>query len=258
MSTLTTKDTWRESYLARGEPTDLEFDWRNRSNIVIAQMLESIGLSGKNVLEIGAGDSQWLPYLARKYPESRFAGLDYTEDGCKRLAERADKKANISIDIYHQDMFRADPSLHNQFDVVISFGVIEHFTDLAEALHAKQRFLNDQGVIFSLIPNLAGSIGFLAKRFNRDVFEMHNPHDWASFVDGHQRAGLSVVAGGYLGSTNYGVLSSCFPEQKGLPWHFYLLLTRLSKFVGLLESRFGDFSYSKALSPYIYAISRVE
>ena len=85
---------------------------------------------------------------------------------------------------------------------------------------------------------------------------MHNPHDWNSFLEGHRKAGLTVISGGYLGSGNFGVLSSCFKKHEGLSWHTYVLLTRLSKAVWLLESKLGDLPGSRMFSPHIYAISR--
>lgn len=121
---------------------------------------------------------------------------------------------------------------------------------------AKRNYLNEHGLMFTLIPNMAGSIGFFTRLFNRGVYEMHNPHDLVSFLEGHRKAGMAVLYGGYLGSNNYGVLSSCFNERRGLSWHAYVLLTRLSKAVGYLECKLGDFPVSKSFSPYIYAISR--
>jgi 2-polyprenyl-3-methyl-5-hydroxy-6-metoxy-1,4-benzoquinol methylase len=257
MNALTRREYWDQGYAARDERAECRFDWREYVNHLLVKKIEGLGLDGKRVLEIGAGDSAWLPYFARRYPGSRFAGLDYSEAGCARLAKRAAGLGRPSaIEVHHQDMFAADSALHGQFDLVMSFGVVEHFADLAQPLAAKRRYLADGGTMFTLIPNMAGVIGRLTKRFNRAVYDMHNPHDWESFLDGHRRAGLAVSAGGYLGSSNFGVLSSCFTEPRGAAWHTYVLLTRLSKAVWFLESRFGDLPASRTFSPYIVAASR--
>src|SRR6266487_4707925 len=106
MSTLTKKEDWEQGYVSCKEIVDLNFDWRGHINYILVKKIEEIGLDGKSVLEIGAGDSQWLPYFAKKYPGSRFAGLDYSKAGCERLAERAAGICEAAtIDIYHQDMF---------------------------------------------------------------------------------------------------------------------------------------------------------
>jgi 2-polyprenyl-3-methyl-5-hydroxy-6-metoxy-1,4-benzoquinol methylase len=258
MTTLTKKEDWDKGYVSRKEIVDLNLGWRNHTNYLIVKKIEEIGLDGKSVLEIGAGDSQWLPYFAKKYPGSRFAGLDYSKVGCERLAERAAAICEATtIAIYHQDIFAMENVLHERFDLVLSFGVVEHFTELSHVLLAKQKYLKDKGLMFTLIPNMAGSIGYLTKLFNREVYEMHNPHDWNSFLAGHREAGLMVISGGYIGSTNFGVLSSCFEKSQGFSWHTYVFLTRLTKAMGLVESKFGDLPSSRLFSPYIYAISRV-
>lgn len=257
MRALTKIEYWDQGYEARNEAAELTFGWRDYINYLIAEKIEGIGLEGKSVLEIGAGDSMWLPYLAKKYPGTQFAGVDFSKAGCQRLADRvAAAGAPVTIDIHNEDMFAAESALHGTFDLVLSFGVIEHFTDLSAALLAKRRYLKDRGLMFSLIPNMAGSVGTLAKVLNRQIFEMHNPHDWNSFLEGHRRAGLTVISGGYLGSSNFSVLSSCIEHHRGLSWHAYVLLTRLSKAIALVESRLGNLPASKAFSPYIYAISQ--
>ena len=258
MRELTNIDYWDQGYTARDQPTELTFDWRNHVDRLIADRIEGIGLDGKDVLEVGAGDSMWLPYLARKYPAARFAGVDFSKAGCERLAARAGAGVPVKIGVHHEDMFAEESALHGAFDLVLSFGVVEHFADLSVALLAKRRYLKRQGLMFSLIPNLAGSIGHLAKAWNREVFEMHNPHDWASFLDGHHRAGFTVLSGGYLGSSNFGILSSCVEPGRGIPWHAYVFLSRLNKAISLVESRVGNLPASRMFSPYIYAISQAQ
>jgi len=257
MNALTGKKHWDLTYDTREDADEFVLGWREHLNGLIARQIERIGLDGKNVLEIGAGDSRWLPYFARKYPGARFAGLDYSEVGCEKLARRVaalDRPAAVRI--YQQDMFAPESPLHGAFDLVMSFGVVEHFVDLAQALAAKRRYMKDDGLMFTVIPNMAGVLGRLTRRLDRTVYDIHNPHDWDSFLDGHHQAGLSVISGGYLGSSNFGVLSSCFKEAAGWGWQAYVLLTRLSKAVWFLESRFRDLPATKALSPYIVALSR--
>lgn len=227
----------------------------NYSNRLILSKLIEADMKNKRILEIGAGDSVWLPYLAKKFPSSQFVGVDYSESGCKLLSERASRD-DANIEVVHEDMFVENSQLHGSFDMAISYGVVEHFDDLGHVLAAKKRYLKHGGVMFTIIPNMAGVLGTLARMWNREVYDKHNPHDWGSFLLGHQQAGLDVVSGGYLGSTNFGVLSSCFEKHEGLAWHTYVFLTRLSKAVWLLESKLGDLPESRMFSPSIYAISR--
>jgi SAM-dependent methyltransferase len=258
MSKLTEKEYWDESYRYGRDFGELDVQgFRNRFQYLICNKIEDIGLLNKSVLEIGAGDSQWLPYFAARYRSSAFAGLDYSEAGCARLAERA-RRGGVTIEVHHEDMFATESRLHGMFDLVMSFGVVEHFDDLAVPLSAKRRYVADRGRIFTLIPNMAGAIGHLSKVYNRRIYDMHNPHDLESFLDGHSRAGLIVESSGYLCSTGFGVISSCFERRAGLSWQTYVLLTRLSKVVWLIEHHLGSLPATRFFSPYIYAVSRAK
>lgn len=257
MEKLTDKTYWEGTYNQRRRQPSLNVDgFMNYSNRLILNKLLETNLDNKRVIEIGAGDSIWLPYLAKKFPSSRFGGMDYTESGCTLLAERA-RRENANIQIFQEDMFAENSHLHNTFDVAISFGVVEHFDSLEHTLKAKSKYLSNGGVMFTLIPNMAGVLGKLTHRWNREVHEKHNPHDWPSFLLGHQKAGLEVLSGGYLGSTNFGVLSSCFPSRHGLSWQVSRALVATSLTTWWIENKLGNLPSSKTFSPYIYAISRV-
>jgi 2-polyprenyl-3-methyl-5-hydroxy-6-metoxy-1,4-benzoquinol methylase len=256
MKTLTEKNYWEKTYTHRHGQQSLNIDgFKNFPNHLILNKLLQTDLKNKLVLEIGAGDSVWLPYLANQFDSSKFVGLDYTENGCTLLTQRA-HEAGVNIEVVQEDMFAQTSRLHNKFNYVMSFGVVEHFDDLGFALASKKKYLTQDGIMFTLIPNMAGVLGSLVRNWNREIYDKHNPHDLASFLNGHQQAGLEVIAGGYLGSNNFGVLSSCFPERKGLPWQLSRVLVAASLASWWIEDKTGDFPTTKTFSPYIYAISR--
>jgi hypothetical protein len=103
---------------------------------------------------------------------------------------------------------------------------------------------------------MSGIIGIFTKWLNKGIYEIHFPHDLNSFLKGHRNAGLEIIESGYLGSTNFGVLSSCFDRPIGWKYRTYVWLSRLTKVLNLIESRIGNFPVTKTFSPYIYAISR--
>lgn len=257
MEKLTDKTYWEGTYSRRKNHLSLSVDgFVNYSNrLILSKLLEMDMKKNKRVLEIGAGDSVWLPYLAGRFPSSQFVGVDYSENGCALLSERANS-AGVSIDVVDEDMFVQNSRLHGAFDIAISFGVVEHFDNLGLVLAAKKRYLKRGGVMFTLIPNLAGVMGPLVRIWNREVYDKHNPHDWISFLRGHQQAGLEVISGGYVGSSDFGVLSSCFPERRGLQWQMSRVLVAASLATWWIEEKVGNLPSSKIFSPYIYAISQ--
>lgn len=260
MNNLSQQKYWDDGYrlLDRGESLPDLDDFRFLPERRCVEAIESVGLKGKRVLELGAGDSDILLLLSRRWQSvSNFVGLDYSSTGCASLTRRAGA-AGLDVTVVNADMFSAPEELIKEFDVVYSIGLVEHFLNLAEVLGATSRFVAPGGTIVTIIPNMSGAIGKLTKRLNRAVYEIHNPHNLLSFLEGHARAGLEVLRAGYLCSTNFGVLSSCFDTSNARGWRVYVSLSRLSKALWLFESRIAELPKSAFLSPYIFAVSRTK
>jgi SAM-dependent methyltransferase len=211
---------------------------------------------GKRVLEIGAGNSALLCYLARRFDgKARFSGLDYSEAGCRMLVRRAEREG-ATIEVIHQDLFAPAPDLLGQFDLVYSIGVAEHFSSLPPVLGATRQLLSPNGRMFTLIPNMAGILGTLTRQYNRAVYDLHAPHTMVSFLQGHDEAGLVVEQSGYLCSTNFGVISSCFRGETDRGWTTYKWLSRVTTLLWLMESKIGELPHTATFSPYLFTISR--
>lgn len=254
---LTTAGYWDAGYAATVDGAALVTgDFRRHPDLQVARAILSLGLEGRRVLEIGAGNSALLTHLARGATgAASFTGLDYTPTGCRLLEERAAREG-VRVSVVQQDLFTPNPSLDGCFDLVYSIGVVEHFGDLAGVLRAMRGYLAPDGVMFTLIPNMRGLPGALVRRYNRQVFEMHTPHDLASLRAGHTAAGLEIMSASYLCSTNFGVLSSCFQSSADPGFTTYKWLSRLSKALWLMESHVGDLPALPVLSPYLVAVSR--
>lgn len=253
---LTTPAYWNSTY-ASGDLAPLELEgYKNRASRTLIQTLERSLSDRSRVLEVGAGNSAVLTYLAKQHGErAQFSGLDYSERGCEMLALRA-KSAGVTVEIIRRDLFELPPAGSTRFDLVYSIGVVEHFRDLAAVLRAKKQLLAPRGRMLTVIPNMAGAIGVLTRRYNRAVYDAHVPHTLRSFLDGHAAAALEVQSCGYLCSTNFGVLSSCFATVNDRGWSTYLWLSRLTKALWFLEDRLGaELPHSRLLSPYIFAVA---
>ncbi len=248
------KSYWEQQY--RGSrSSDLPLEgFTNRPNQLILEKIVPLLPETKSVLEIGAGGSLWLPYLASHFPDKKFVGLDYSESGCQKLTESVRDKC-LKVDVVNADMFEPPDYLLGKMDLVVSFGVVEHFQYLPATMAAIRRFLSSEGMIFTIIPNMAGMLGDLTKRFDPSVYNIHIPHNLKSFVTGHTEAGLEVCAAGYLCSSNFGVLSSAVPES-GPRFAIYKWLSRLSKLGWYFEDRFLPLPATSYFSPFIYCISR--
>jgi 2-polyprenyl-3-methyl-5-hydroxy-6-metoxy-1,4-benzoquinol methylase len=255
---LTDSVFWDRAYEDRVLEPFNGHDWRNYAAVQIVRAVRAIGLDGKRICEVGGGDGQLSAYMARLHPSASFSVIDYSEKGCA-LARRRSLLERVALHVHQQDVFEPDGSLLGVFDVVMSFGVVEHFRDLPGVLAAKRRLLKPGGVMFTLIPNFAGSVyASLCKRWSRSVFDDHVPHDMKSLTSGHVAAGLVPKHAAYIGSTEFGMLSMAMsaPEKKSrVDYQLYLGLTRVSKALHYFEWKIVDLPSTRFFSPYIFVVS---
>ncbi len=148
------------------------------------------------LIEIGAGASEWLPMICKKYKYEAF-GLDYSKEGCRRARINLNE-AGIKGVIICCDMFNPPKTYKNKFDVVCSFGLVEHFSDTTKAIKACANFLKPNGIIVTLIPNMTGLNGFFYKVFNRNVFDTHVPLNLDQLALAHENANLEIYHKSYL------------------------------------------------------------
>lgn len=255
MSEITEISYWDDGYRQRDSiiPSAAECN-ENYCEEVFINRIRDVGLAGKRVLEIGGGGSAVLARLALDNPKAQFVCLDYSEHGCALVKKFAAERGLSNLDAVLCD-FRKPPTDIGTFDLVYSIGVVEHFTDLAEILDVFAGYIAQNGKMLTMIPNMAGSLGFLAKIINRAVYDIHVPYDREDLRYGHDRGRLQLVSCEYFGSSNFGVLSSCVNNSEGLKWQVYLWLSRLSKVGFMIERKFWRLPATKLLSPYILAVA---
>lgn len=231
-------------------------DFRNRPHLILVNSLKKF-VRG-DIIEVGAGDSDFLIDLYSRYRPNRAVGLDYLPEACELLRHRAGV-AGADIETACADLYLPPSELVNQFDLAMSFGVVEHFTDLSDVVNAISQFAKPSGVVFTMIPNVKGSVyQWLMRRWNRKVYEAHVPYDDQDLMQAHRDAGLKIEVCEYVVSSNFGMLSWCFADQPkaGLQYRIYVWLTRLSKFGWWFEKRFFPLPSTRWFASYIICIAR--
>jgi 2-polyprenyl-6-hydroxyphenyl methylase/3-demethylubiquinone-9 3-methyltransferase len=151
------------------------------------------------VLEAGCANSIWLPFLARE-TGSDVVGVDFSERGC-RLAERNLAAMGVRGSIVRQDFFEFAQSHPRSFDVILSFGLVEHFVDVALVIRSMVTLLRPGGVLFASVPNLAGVYGPLQRAIDERVFRRHVVLTPDALTAHAREAGLTEVASGFVGGT---------------------------------------------------------
>lgn len=163
------------------------------------------GQRGQRVIEVGCANSVWLPYFASEHGCS-VTGLDYSTTGCSS-AQALLAAAGVEGKIFHGDVWAPPAELLGAFDLVFTYGLVEHFEPTEHILTALSKLLRPSGIMITIVPNMVGWVGQVQKHLNRQVFDIHVPIGLEDLQTAHQSAGLTPQQTNYLCSANFGVLN---------------------------------------------------
>jgi 2-polyprenyl-3-methyl-5-hydroxy-6-metoxy-1,4-benzoquinol methylase len=248
-------ENWRRASDDEGVPSMSERDcyyWR-RMERALEKSFAGLDASNSSLIEIGAGTSEWLPYLHHRFGFS-VVGLDYSEVGCKRAQDNL-ARTSTPGNIYHADMFKPPTELHEKFDVVVSFGLVEHFSDTTSAIAACSAYAKPGGLIFTLIPNMSGLYGWLYRIFDRKVYDIHVPLTLKDLRKAHRNAGLALILDEHI----LGV-PGVIDRQRVEPVLIRKLLRKVvfhfSRIAWALEERGWGVPENAFTSPYMVCVAR--
>ncbi len=211
----------------------------------------------KSIIELGCGNSVWLPYLHKSFGLEVY-GLDYSALGCEKtraILQREGVHGNIT----EGDLFNPPAELVGKFDFVISLGVVEHFTDTSGTLEKMKAFLKPGGIMITEIPNLTGLNGILLKYTDTEIYNIHKPSDKEALAQYHTRAGLKVLDQYYLNVASLLINYNSSPNLKFLLLKKILVgfISRILKLTWLMERVTGiSFPRTKFFSPFVFVFAQ--
>lgn len=127
--------------------------------------------SGMRILEVGCAPGRNLAWIAKSL-KADVSGVDYSQHGITLTSELF-KKFGLYCDLRHEDIFNTTFPMHS-FDVVYSFGLIEHFDDPGEIINMHIKLTKPGGITLIGIPNYTGLYGFLQRKLDPDNLAIHN------------------------------------------------------------------------------------
>jgi len=164
-----------------------------------------------SILEIGGAPGQYLAYFHSRFGY-RVSCLDYTATGCEKTRENF-SLLNIPGDVYQDDLFSEELQLP-EFDIVCSFGFIEHFNDLEGVVDQHLKLLVPGGLLILGVPNFLGINHWFLKRLAPILLAGHNlkSMDSDTWVGFEKALNLDVIFKQYVGGFEPGVFLKC--EEK--------------------------------------------
>ncbi len=226
-------------------------------HLFFTEVFMGSSVKGKKILEVGCGNSGWLPYFNKEWGLI-VAGLDYSVVGCKK-AEAILQNAGIKGTIHHADMFSPPEDMIESYDYVCSFGVVEHFEDTVNAIMAVSRFLKPGGVLITTVPNHNGVAGTFQRIFSKKVYSIHKIIDHKILTGATKNAGLNTIKEGYF--INFSFYANPGIKEKGNPFFyvkkFILKITAVISHLFWFKELFINKSRpSKSYSAAVYNISK--
>lgn len=125
---------------------------------------------GGTCFEVGCYPGHYLVYLGRQYSYT-VSGIDTTPFVLDRLPAYLDGSGVAIGDLYRGDFMTFDPV--QQYDVVCSFGFIEHFHNWKSVIEKQASLVRPGGLIIVTCPNFRGLQHLLHAAFDRPNLDRH-------------------------------------------------------------------------------------
>jgi len=198
----------------------------------------------KTAIELGGFPGYYAVFL-KKYLTLDVTLLDYfVHPPITEQLLKTNGLATNDIHIIETDLFKYTPE--NQYDLVLSCGLIEHFNDTADIINRHIAFVKPGGTLFITLPNFKALNGWFQKNFDKENYDKHNINcmDPALLAKICKDAGLEVIQSRYFGKFSLWLENE---KQKSLPVR---MLKKTMWLGGKLFTKVFAFD-SKQLSPYI-------
>jgi len=219
---LTDKKYWDEDY------RNLKFSKQGKEhsiNIFLNKHLKPC--SECTCLEMGSYPGPFLASIGDLGYE--LNGIDYNSDNDKGLKKWLQESGYKCGNFWVADIFSFN--VKKKFDVVCSFGLIEHFTNFEDVILKHVEYVKPGGILIITTPNFRGFFQYLFHRIlDYDNLKAHHlpsmrPQKWASLL---KRQGFTVEYKGYFGNFGFWIKH---PKNPGFAHKFcYKVVSYLAAF----------------------------
>ena len=205
-------------------------------------------LAGHRVLEVGAGGANYRLLALNRWAGAQVTGVDYSGVGLELLTKLFRlNSAEVEVvpgDFLHIVLPRAD------FDLVVHWGLLEHFSDPVPILRACCAALRPGGRVLFSVPNMEAWAARGWARFSPRNWSKHILHDEVTLQRACAAAGLEFGRGFYFGGV--AVQMATF-ERRGL---VPALLGFTQRAVRYVSRRLGITMDSRRLSQHHGVLAR--
>jgi 2-polyprenyl-3-methyl-5-hydroxy-6-metoxy-1,4-benzoquinol methylase len=175
------------------------------------------------ICEIGSGDGKLLKKIADSFNYEPY-GIEFAKGPVQQAKDRG-------INVIESDVFDKNilEKYKEYFDVVYSYGFIEHIMPPEKAVQAHLQLLKKGGYFFIQIPRLKGFNYLKFKIFRPDLIPLHNLN---IMEEENLRSLYKNENTEELFCKNYGTFKLRIPlAKKNIRWYFLKVLCSLEYFL---------------------------
>ena len=142
---------------------------------IFRRYLPEAELRGRKVLEVGSAPGHFLVKFGQTYRCVPY-GVDYSEQGVALNKRVFEANGFDPANVFHADVFSDEfqARYKGAFQVVVSRGFLEHFTDPERVIDRHASLVAPGGYLIVTIPNLRGANYALVRLFHKEVLAIHN------------------------------------------------------------------------------------
>lgn len=236
---------WTDRYTARrfsGSDTNVPF--KN----LFAKYLPT----GGDCFEVGCFPGRFLAHLGKKY-NYVVSGIDLVP-GSRDYLQRVLTEQGVKVGALTEgDFLQFIPE--SKYDVVCSFGFVEHFTDTEDIIRRHLNMLKPGGILLLSSPNFTGVQYLLHRCLDKNSLAYHNIESmdfrrWTRVLADNE---MEILFQNYYGTCGFWVGDSCPTESR---WrHGRNLVAALIKYSMMSVDKIVDYP-NPVLSPFMVSISR--
>lgn len=164
---ITSKEYWQQTEVLNNQTHEIPLAFKK----VFGKFLKVNQNPDAVALEIGCAPGAFLAHICKNF-KYKPEGVDYVRGAAQITNETLLNEGLNEAKIYEEDFFKWQPE--KKYNLVSSFGFIEHFNDVDVVIEKHVSLLQNGGTLILEVPNFTHGQNILHKWLDKENLSRHN------------------------------------------------------------------------------------